>query len=300
MTKYSILFASKKDDKLRLCVDYRKLNKITIKDRTSLLNIKKLQNKLKKVKWFTKLNLRGAYNLIRMKKEKKWKTTFRTRYKSYEYLVMSFELINASITCQNIINDTLHEYLDIIIVAYLNDILVFFDTLEKHREHVRQILRTLSEKNFLFKSKKCEFHKQEVNFYEFKVRIKEIKIDLNKLKFVQNWLISKNVKEIQEFFEFMSYNKKFIAKFFKKVLSLIKLTKQNVKWEWNKKEQKAFESLKEVCLFNIVLKISNMTKLFRMRTNASNLIIETFLNQKNDNDKWHSITYYSRKLSSTK
>ena len=183
-TKYSILFASKKNDKLRLCVDYQKLNVITIKDRTSLLNIEELQNKLKKTQWFTKLNLREVYNLIRMKTKEEWKTIFRTKYESYEYLVMSFELTNASITCQNIINDTLRKYLDIIVVTYLNDILIFSNTLKEHQEHVRQILRTLNEKNFLLKSKKCEFHEQKMNFYKFKIKIKKIKIDSNKLKFV--------------------------------------------------------------------------------------------------------------------
>ena len=99
---------------------------------------------------------------------------------------MSFELTNASITCQSIINDTLREYFDMIVVTYLNDILIFSKILKKYKKHVRQILRILSEKNFLLKSKKCEFHKQKVNFYEFKINIKEIKIDSNKLKFVRN------------------------------------------------------------------------------------------------------------------
>ena len=182
----------------------------------------------------------------------------------------------------------------------MNDILIFSNILKKHRKHVRQVLKVLSEKNFLFKSKKCEFHKQEMNFCEFKIKIKKIKIDSNKLKFVQNWSISKNVKKIQKFLEFVNYNKKFIAKFFKKVLSLIKLTRQNTKWEWHKEKQKTFEFFKKACLFNTILKISNMTKSIRMRINALNLIIKAFLKQKNNNDKWHSMTYYSRKLSSTK
>ena len=98
---------------------------------------------------------------------------------------MSFELTNALITCQNIINDTLRKYFDIIVVTYLNDILIFSNTLKEYREHVQQILKILSKKKFLFKSKKCEFHKQKVNFCEFKIKIKKIKIDSNKQKFVQ-------------------------------------------------------------------------------------------------------------------
>ena len=99
---------------------------------------------------------------------------------------MSFELINASIIYQNIINDTFREYFDITIVTYLNDILIFSKTFEKHREHVKQILKALSKKNFLFKSKKYEFHKQEVNFCEFRINTKRIKIDSNKLNLIRS------------------------------------------------------------------------------------------------------------------
>ena len=98
-TRYSILFVFKKDEKLRLCVDYRKLNEIIIKNRYSLSNINELQNRLSKAIYFTKLDLRKTYNLIRMKARKEWKTTFRTRYEHYEYMIMSFELTNASTTC---------------------------------------------------------------------------------------------------------------------------------------------------------------------------------------------------------
>ena len=97
--EHSILFVSKKDEELRLCVDYRKLNEITIKNRYSLLNIRELQDRFQGAKWFIKLNQRKAYNLIRMKAGKEWKTAFRIRYDLYEYLIMSFELTNASATC---------------------------------------------------------------------------------------------------------------------------------------------------------------------------------------------------------
>ncbi len=98
-TEYSIFFASKKNDILRLCVDYRKLNDITIKNRYSLLNINEFQNRLSNVKIFTKIDLKWVYNLIRMKKEKEWKTIFRIRYELYKYTIMSFELTNASTSC---------------------------------------------------------------------------------------------------------------------------------------------------------------------------------------------------------
>ena len=115
----------KKDGKLRLCVDYRKLNAITVKNRYPLPNIEELQHRLQGAQWFTTINLRGAYNLIRMKPGEEWKTAFRTRYGHYEYNVMLFGLTNAPATCQMMINDTLQQFLDDFVIAYLDDILVY-------------------------------------------------------------------------------------------------------------------------------------------------------------------------------
>ena len=128
--EYSILFAFKKNKSLRLYVDYRKLNNIIIKNRYLLFNINELQNKIIEIKFFTKLDLREVYNLIRMKTNEKWKITFRTRYNHYKYTIMSFEFINAFATCQKIINDALREYLNDFVIIYLNDILVYLFTLK--------------------------------------------------------------------------------------------------------------------------------------------------------------------------
>jgi hypothetical protein len=141
---YPILFTPKKDGSLRLCVNYRKINDITIKNRYPLPNIEELQDRLAQAKWFSKIDLKGAYNLIRMKEGEEWKTAFRTRYGHYEYLVMPFGLTNAPATCQMMINNTLREYLDITVVAYLDDILIYTDgNLEQHVKDVQQVLTKL-------------------------------------------------------------------------------------------------------------------------------------------------------------
>jgi hypothetical protein len=125
LTEYSILFVSKKNDTKQLCVNYRQLNKITKQDSYSLLLIKELQDRLGRVKWFTSLNLKEAYYWVQMKKGKEWKTAFWTRYRHYKYTVMLFELKNALITFQRLINDTLREYLDDFAITYLDDILIY-------------------------------------------------------------------------------------------------------------------------------------------------------------------------------
>ena len=229
--EHSILFVSKKDEELRLCVDYRKLNEITIKNRYSLLNIEELQDRLQGAKWFIKLNQREAYNLIRMKAGEEWKTAFRIRYDLYEYLIMSFELTNASATCQKLINNILREHLDIFVIAYLNDILIYFKTKEEHIKHVNIILELLMQKNLLFKSEKCEFHKREVDFLDFIVGNDTIRMNSAKVRAVKEWETSINSIEVLSFIGFTNYNRKFIEGYFKKAIPLTDLTKNDTSWK---------------------------------------------------------------------
>jgi len=165
--KYSILFISKLNESLRLYVNYRALNNIMIKNSYSLLLISELQNRLQRAQWFTKFNILEAFNWIWIKKEDEWKTVFCTRLEHYEYLIMSFNLINASIMFQTFVNNVLQRYLNQFIIVYLNDILVYSKTKKKHVQHVRKILQTLKEVNLRIKSEKSEFHVQNVQFLKF-------------------------------------------------------------------------------------------------------------------------------------
>ena len=131
-----ILFVKKKDGSLRLCVDYRALNDITTKDRYPLPRIEETLNQIRGARYFTRLDLRSAYNLIRIKEGDEWKTAFRTRYGLYEFLVMPFGLTNAPATCQWFVNDTLREFLDVFCVCYLDDILIYSENLEDHHQQV--------------------------------------------------------------------------------------------------------------------------------------------------------------------
>jgi len=134
------LFVKKSDGSLRLCVDYRGLNEITVKNRYPLPLIQETLARLSKAKWFTKLNLRGAYNLLRIAEGEEWKTAFRTRYGHFEHNVMPFGLTNAPASFQHLINDTFRDFLDVFCTAYLDDILIYSDSLAEHRIHERQIL----------------------------------------------------------------------------------------------------------------------------------------------------------------
>ena len=139
----SIIFASKSDNEIQLCIDFRKLNNI-IKKRSSTFSLMTdLQRQIIKVKWFTQLNLKDAFYLIRMKKDDEWKTAFKTEFELFEYTIMLFELENASTTFQAIISEILRKYLKDFVITYLNDITVYSNTLKKHKSHVRKVFKTL-------------------------------------------------------------------------------------------------------------------------------------------------------------
>ena len=140
---------------------------------------------------------------------------------------MSFELTNASTTCQELVNNTLQEHLDIFVIAYLNDILVYFKTKEKQIKHVNIILKLLMQRNLLLKSKKCEFHKKEVNFLSFIIGNDTIRMNLTKVQAVREWKTSTNSTKVLSFIDFTNYNRKFIKRYFKKAISLTDLTKDN-------------------------------------------------------------------------
>jgi hypothetical protein len=161
---YPVLFVPKKNGKLRPCIDYRKLNDITIKNRYPLPNIGELRDWLAHAEIFTALDLRGAYNLIRIKEGEEWKTAFRTRYGHFEYLVMPFGLTNAPATCQELINNVLRAHLDIFVIAYLDDILIYSQNEKEHKEHVRTVLTLLQQHDLLVDPDKCSWHQEEVEF----------------------------------------------------------------------------------------------------------------------------------------
>ena len=164
---YPILFIPKSDGGLRLCVDYRQLNNITIKNSYPLPLISQLQDQLQGAKWFTKFDIPGAFNRIRVKAGDEWKIAFRTRLGHYEYLVIPFGLTNTPATFQVYINNILRKYLDHFVIVYLDDILVYLKTRDEHVQHVKKVLQTIKEADLRIKLSKTKFHKQSVPFLGF-------------------------------------------------------------------------------------------------------------------------------------
>ncbi len=191
-----ILFIFKKNDSFHLCMNYWDLNKITVKNHHSLSLISETLNRLSQVKQFTKLNLKNAYHRIRIQREDEWKTTFHTRYDHFEYMIMLFDLINASVIFQTYINKILTEILNDFYIVYLNDILIFFVEKTDHVSHVKQILKRLRKFKLYASLKKCAFFITKVNFLEFVIFIKNISMNLSRIDIIKTWFRSKMYWEI--------------------------------------------------------------------------------------------------------
>jgi len=179
-----IRFIKKKDGSLRLCVDYRGLNEGTIKNHYPLPLICEILMQLSKARYYTIHDVRGAYNLLRMAEGEEWKTAFRTRYGLFESLVMLFGLTNAPADFQWFINNILYPFLDNFCIAYLDDILIYLETLEEHKIHVKKVLEVLSKVGLHLKPEKCEFHKRVVRYLGLIRWNNGIKMDLGKIEAV--------------------------------------------------------------------------------------------------------------------
>ena len=211
---------------------------------------------------------------------------------------MSFELINVTTSCQELLNNTLKNYSNIFVIIYLNDILIFSQTKKQYEQHIKKMLKCLSKRNLLIRSEKCDWHKKKIDFLGFMIEINDVRMNFDKLTSIKTWSVFINVKKVKIFLIFVNYNRKFIQEYSQKIMTFTNLIIKNRSWKWNEDEQTAFEKLRNVYLNNLILRMIDMNSSIKIKTDASDLIIEIFFNQQIDN-KWHSATYFSRKLSST-
>jgi hypothetical protein len=177
-----VLFVPKKDGTLKMCVDYRALNKVTVKNRYPLPRIDDLFDRLLGAKVFSSIDLRSGYYQIGIAQGDEEKTACRTRYGSYEFLVMPFGLANAPATFCTLMNDIFREWLDDFVVVYIDDILVYSNSMEEHVEHLRKVFQRLRENKLYAKFEKCEFGVSEVDFLGHRITQEGLKMDDHKVK----------------------------------------------------------------------------------------------------------------------
>jgi hypothetical protein len=292
-----IFFVPKKgDEKGRPVVDYRKLNDITIKDAYPLPLASELRDRIQGAKYFTKLDQRSGFNLIRIVESDVWKTAFITRYGLYEYLVMPFGLCNAPATCMRLVHKLLRKYLDKYCVAYLDDILIFTKTLEEHVKIVREILQILMDAGILLKPSKCEFHVTETEFLGYIVSTTGLKMSPHKVKEVLEWKEPTTIKGMQSFLGFANFYRRFIKDYSKIAAPLMELTKKDVTYKWNDAARKAFETLKQAFTRAPVLITFDPDQPITVETDASDYALGAVLSQPGKDGKLQPVAYYSKKL----
>jgi hypothetical protein len=310
-----ILFVKKKDGSMRLCVDYRGLNKITVKNRHPLPLISESLERLAQAKFYTKLDVREAYHRIRIKEGDEWKTAFRTRYGHFEYTVMPFGLTNAPAQFQAYMNEALVGLLDVTCIVYLDDVPIFSDTEEEHVAHVKEVLNRLRKSKLYVKLSKCEWHTQRTEYLGYIVSPEGVSIDKDRVKTIQDWPKPRTVRDIRVFLGFMNYYRRFVAGFSKLALPLTKLTQKGPgaargghaqrKEEsqgitLGKEGDQAFQKLKDVFLQVPILTHFERGRETHIEVDASGGAISGILSQLVPNQagtpQWRPIDFYSRKL----
>jgi hypothetical protein len=252
---------------------------------------------LSRAKWFTKLHIRGAYNLIRMAEGEEWKTAFRTRYGLFESLVMLFGLTNAPATFQNFINDVLAPYLDRFCTAYLDEILIYSDTFEEYQEHVNLVLEAFEKAGLHLKPEKCEFHCQEVKYLGLIISTEGIKMDPEKITAVQDWEAPRNLKDVRASLGFANFYCRFVRNYSRIVQPLTLLTRKGVAFVWKEEHQKAFDDLKDTFTSAPVLARVNLDRDVIVETDASDYVSAGVLSEYDDNGILHPVAYFSKKHS---
>ncbi|XP_077222075.1 uncharacterized protein LOC143855912 [Tasmannia lanceolata] len=226
-----VLFVKKKDGSMRLCIDYRELNNVTIKNKYPLPRIDDLFDQLQGAMYFSKIDLRSGYHQLKVKKEDVPKTAFRTRYGHYEFIVMPFGLTNAPAVFMDLMNRVFHDYLDKFVVVFIDDILVYSKSREEHEEHLKIVLQTLRQKKLYAKFSK--FTREGIS------------VDPAKTKAVEEWQRPTTATEIQSFLGLASYYRRFVENFARLANPLTKLTRKGVKFIWTKECEESFQTLKK-------------------------------------------------------
>ncbi|MBW0490581.1 hypothetical protein O181_030296 [Austropuccinia psidii MF-1] len=234
----SVLFVKKKDGDLCLCVDYCKLNAFTRKNRYPVPPMNKSLTVFNGSTIFSKIDLCGAYNLLRIQEGDQHLTAFRTKYGTYEYLVIPFGLTNAPASFQNIGSDIFVDFLDVFVVVYLGDSMFFSSSEEEHAKHLASVLQRLRDNSFFAKASKCIFHASSVEYLGYVVSSDGLKMDSPKVQQILHWPQPKNIKAVQSFIGFANFYCRLIRNYSKKITALTFLLKKDSPFIFNEEARK--------------------------------------------------------------
>ncbi|GJT15520.1 putative reverse transcriptase domain-containing protein [Tanacetum coccineum] len=228
-----------------MCIDYRELNKLTIKNCYPLPRIDDLFDQLQGLSVYSKIDLRSGYHQLRVRDEDIPKTAFRTRYIHYEFQVMPFGLINAPAVFMDLMNRVCKPYLDKFVIVFIDDILIYSRNKEEHADHLRIILELLKKEKLYAKFSKCDFWISIVQFLGHVIDSQGIHVDPAKIEAVKNWASPTTPTEVRQFLGLAGYYRRFIKDFSKIAKSLTELTQKNKKYIWGEDQESAFQLLKQ-------------------------------------------------------
>ncbi|MCO5571737.1 hypothetical protein L7F22_025485 [Adiantum nelumboides] len=281
-----VLLVQKKDGTYRMCVDYRALNRITIKNRFLVPRVEDLFDKLQGSTYFSRIDLKSGYHQIRIVDEDIVKTAFRTTFGLYEYLVMPFGLTNALATFNRMMERIFQPHRNFTGV-FFDDVIIYSKTIEEHKEHLKVIFQALRDNKLYVNQKKSEFFLQEIQYLGHIISKNGIRMDLAKLEVIKDWPNPRNLHEVRSFIGMCAYYRRFIEKF------SLDLTKKNVKYVWTEKRQQAFDTLKQKLISQPVLALPDLSKPFEVQCDACGDCLGAVLLQEE-----HAIAYESRRPSS--
>ncbi|GJR26489.1 putative reverse transcriptase domain-containing protein [Tanacetum coccineum] len=286
-----VLFVKKKDGSFRMCIDYRELNKLTVKNRYPLPRIDDLFDQLQGSSVYSKIDLRSGYHQLRVREEDIPKTAFRTRYGHYEFQVMPFGLTNAPAVFMDLMNRVCKPYLDKFVIVFIDDILIYSKDKKEHEEHLKAILELLKKEELYAKFSKCEFWIPKVQFLGHVIDCQGIHVDPAKIESIKDWASPKTPTEIRQFLGLAGYYRRFIEGFSKIAKPMTKLTQKKVAFEWGDKQEAAFQTLKNKLCSAPILALPQGAENFIVYCDASHKGLGAVLMQ---NEK--VIAYASRQL----
>jgi hypothetical protein len=289
------LIVRKKDGTPRVVVDYRALNELTVKNKYPLPLMDELFDRVHGAKFFSKLDLRTGFHQIRIAEADIEKTAFRTRYGSFEYLVLPMGLCNAPGTFMQLMNDTFRDLLDKSVLVFLDDILIFSRTKEEHIKHVREVLERLRQQKLYAKLSKCELFRNEVEFLGHRIGAGGLAVSQDKVQNVREWPAPKNVHDVRSFLGLAGFYRRFVKDYSKIALPLTELTKTTTTFEWGPTQIAAFEALKRALCSTPILLIPDPSKPYTLNCDACDYAIGATIQQDHGNGL-QPVAYMSRKL----
>jgi hypothetical protein len=286
-----VLFVQKKDGSQRMCVDYRSLNDVTVKNKYPLPHIEDLFDQMRGARVFSKIDLRSGYHQMKIRPSDIPKTAFSTRYGLYEFTVMSFGLTNAPAYFMNLMNKVFMEYLYRFVVVFIDDILIYSRSESDHEQHLRLVLQKLRDNQLYAKFSKCEFWIDKVPFLGHIISNGGIAVDPAKVKEVMEWRVPTTVTEIRSFLGLAGYYRRFIEGFSKIAKPMTLLLEKGKEFKWDEKCQESFDQLKERLMSPPVLVMPDLQKGFDIYCDACGQGLGCVLMQEG-----HVIAYASRQL----